>query len=166
MALRWLTRVPATDIRYADARFQMGLGAYGAADYNSAGNYFREVAKMIPLNEVYNNLGASEDQLNQPAALDDYRRALAGDPNDSVYQFNLGAALLRTNSFDEAYKHLRASLGRLPDDNEVEELLRQAQARQAYPPNTKLLAPPRLKPNLDTTAFRQLKAVLQPKGDR
>jgi len=166
LCLRWLARVPADDGRYANARFQMGLCAYDLADYNSAGNYFRQVVKIIPLNEVYNNLGASEDQLNQPVALDDYRRALAGDPNDPVYQFNLGAALLRANSFDEAAKHLRSASGRLPDDYEIEGLLQRANVRQPYPPNTKPLAPARLKPNLDVTAFRQLKAVLQPKGDQ
>jgi tetratricopeptide (TPR) repeat protein len=164
LAVRWLLRIPANDIRYADARFQMGLAAYGAADYNAAGNYFRDVAKVIPLNEVYNNLGASEDQLNQPAAVDDYRRALTGDPNDPVYQFNLGAALLRANSFDEAAKQLQSAGARLPDDDEIARLLAQANARVPFPPNTKPLAAARLKLNLDTTAFRQLKAVLQPKA--
>lgn len=166
LALKWLGRVPANDIRYADARFQMGLGSYAVADFSAAGNYFRDVAKIIPLNEVYNNLGASEDQLNQPAALDDYRRALSGDPSDPIYQFNLGAALLRANSFDEAAKQLQSALGRLPDDAEIQRLLEQANARLPSPPNSKPLAPARLKPNLDTTAFRQLKAVLQPKADQ
>jgi tetratricopeptide (TPR) repeat protein len=164
LAVKWLLRVPLDDIRYPDARFQMGLSAYAAADYNAAGNYFRDVAKIMPLNEVYNDLGASEDQLNQPAALDDYRRALAGDPNDPVYQFNLGAALLRSNSFDEAAKQLENANSHLPDDAEISRLLEQANARVPFPPNTKPLAPARLKPNLDTTAFRQFKAVLQPKS--
>jgi tetratricopeptide (TPR) repeat protein len=164
LAVKWLLRVPENDIRYPDARFQMGLSAYGSADYNAAGNYFRDVAKIIPLNEVYNNLGASEDQLNQPAALDDYRRALTGDPNDSVYQFNLGAALLRANSFDEAAKQLQSASSHLRDDAAISRLLSQAIARTPSPPNAKPLAPARLKLNLDTTAFRQLKAVLQPKN--
>jgi tetratricopeptide (TPR) repeat protein len=164
LAVKWLLRVPATDMRYPAARFQMGLSAYGAADYNAAGNYFRDVAKAVPLNEVYNNLGAAEDQLNQPAALDDYRRALAGDPNDPIYQFNLGAALLRTNSFDEAAKQLQNASSHLQDDAEISRLLEQANSRIPFPPNTKPLAAARLKMNLDATAFRQFKAVLQPKG--
>ena len=166
LAVKWLLRVPATDIRYPDARFQMGLSAYGAADYNAAGNYFRDVAKVIPLNEVYNNLAAAEDQLNQPAALDDYRRALTGDPNDPIYQFNLGAALLRANSFDEAARQLQSASSHLQDDAEVLRLLGQANARILFPPNTKPLAAARLKTNLDATAFRQFKAVLQPKGSQ
>jgi tetratricopeptide (TPR) repeat protein len=162
-ALRWLGHIAPGDPRYADARFRMGLSAYSAADYTTAGNYFREVAKIIPLNEVYNNLAAAEDQLNQPAALDDYRRALSGDPNDPIYLFNLGAALLRQNSYAEAVQRLEAAAGRLPDDSEVGSLLERARARQPAASGAKPLAPARLKPNLDATAYRQLKAMLQPK---
>jgi len=164
-AVRWLLRVPAGDPRYLDARFYLGLSAYGASDFNSAANYFREVAKVMPLNEVYNNLGAAEDQLNQSAAVGDFRRALDGDPNDPVYLFNLGAVLLRTNSFDEAAKRLDAVIDRAPDDKEAQDLLMRAQDRLSSPPGAKPLAPARLKLKLDTVAFRQLKAVLQSKGE-
>jgi tetratricopeptide (TPR) repeat protein len=163
-SIHWLLRIPATDPRYPEARFYMGLSAYGAADFASAATYFREVSKIMPLNEVYNNLAAAEDQLNQPAALDDFRRALDGDPNDPVYLFNLGAALLRKNSFDEAAKRLDAASDGVPTDKEVQELLTRAQDRQASPAGAKSLAPARLKLKLDTVAFRQLKAMLEPKG--
>jgi tetratricopeptide (TPR) repeat protein len=163
-SMHWLLRIPATDPRYPEARFYMGLSAYGAADFAAAATYFREVSKIMPLNEVYNNLAAAEDQLNQPAALDDFRRALAGDPNDPVYLFNLGAALLRKNSFDEATKRLDAASDAVPADKEVQELLARAQDRQASPAGAKPLAPARLKLKLDTVAFRQLKAMLEPKG--
>jgi tetratricopeptide (TPR) repeat protein len=163
-ALNWFSRIPPADPRYTETRFRMGLGAYGAADYNSAANYFREVSKIVPLNEVYNNLGAAEAQLNEPAALDDFRRALDGDQNDAVYLFNLGAALLRNNSFEEAARRLEAVTDHSPDDNEASDLLTRARDRETSPPGGKPLAPARLKPNLDSTAFRQLKAMLQPKG--
>ena len=58
---------------------------------------FARWPNIMPLSEVYNNLAAAEDQLNQPAAIDDYRHALDGDPNDVTYIFNLGSALLRKN---------------------------------------------------------------------
>lgn len=163
-SLHWLLRVPAPDPRYVDARFYMGLSAYGAADFSAAANYFREVAKIMPLNEVYNNLGAAEEQLNQSAALDDFRRALDGDPNDPVYLFNLGAALLRNNSFDEAAKRLEAASDGAPGDKEVQDLLERAQDRVASAADAKPLAPARLKFKLDTVAFRQLKAMVAPKG--
>lgn len=164
-AVRWLLRVPPADSHYPDARFYLGLSAYGVADFTSAARYFREVSKIMPLNEVYNNLAAAEDQLNQPAALADFRRALDGDPNDPIYLFNLGAALLRNNSFDEAVRRLDAASDSAPSDKEIQDLLTRAQDRVASPPGGKPLAPARLKLKLDTVAFRQLKAMLQPKGE-
>jgi tetratricopeptide (TPR) repeat protein len=163
-AIQWLGHVGAGDPRYADARFRMGLSAYAMGDYNGATGYFRDVLKQFPMNEVYNNLGAAESELNMPAAIDDFRHALSGDPNDTIYLFNLGAALLRNNSFDEATKRLRAVLDRDADDSEAQALLDKAHQREQIPPGSKPLAPERLKNNFDETAFRQLKAMLQPKG--
>ena len=163
-ALDWLAKVPSTDTRYSSARFRMGLAAYGTADYTSSSNYFREVAKAAPLNEVYNNLGVAESQLNQPAALDDLRRAVEGDANDTTYRFNLGMALLRQNSFDEAIRNLQFVADHEEGETEAPALLAKAQAHQTSVPNAKPIAPFRLKPNFDETAFRQLKAMLQPKG--
>lgn len=162
-ALQWLGRVPETDSRYADARFKMGLSAYDLDDYNASAGYFRDVLKQFPMNEVYNNLGAAESQLNMPAATDDFKHALDGDPNDPVYQFNLGAALLRGNSFDGAAQRLQAVVDRDTDDQEAQRLLDRAHSRQQTDAGSKPLAPPRLKDNFDETAFRQLKAMLQPK---
>lgn len=162
-ALQWLGRVPATDSRYADARFKMGLSAYELGDYNASAGYFRDVLKQFPMNEVYNNLGAAESQLNLSAAADDFKHALDGDPNDPVYLFNLGAALLRVNSFDEAARRLQAVVDRDADDNEAQALLDRAHSHQTTDPGNKPSAQPRLKSNFDETAFRQLKAMLQPK---
>ena len=163
-AIQALQRVPPADTRYPEARFRMGLCAYSANDFNAAVGYFREVAKTVPLNEVYNNLGAAEAALNQPAALDDFRRAYDGDPNDPMYAFNLGVALLRRNSFDEAIKQLNAAADHDPSDDEAETLLARAEDKTPFPPGAKAPAPSRLKQNFDATAFRELKAVLTPKG--
>jgi tetratricopeptide (TPR) repeat protein len=163
-ALTWFERVPSSDPRYLEARFRMGIAAYQAGDYNAALSYFKEVSNAMPLHEVYNNLAAAEDQLNLPPALDDFRRAVDGDPADVSYQFNLGAALLRRNLFDEARQKLQAVIDHSPDDAEADELLAQAEARRLSPPASKPLAPARLKFSMDSTAFRQLKAMLQPKA--
>ncbi len=163
-AVEWFRRVGPGHPRYGEARFYLGLNAYQVADYNSAVNYFREVLKQYPMNEVYNNLGGAELQLNMPAALDDFRRALDGDPGDGTYQFNVGAALLKANSFDEAAVRLKAVLDHNPDDTEAQNLLNRANRREQSTIGAKPLAPVRLKLNLEYTAFRQLKAMLQPKG--
>ncbi len=163
-AIQAFQRVPAVDTRYAEAQFRMGLCAYGAGDFSQAAGYFREVARTVPLNEVYNNLGAAEAALNLPSALDDFRRAYDGDPNDPMYAFNLGLALLRSNSFNEAARHLSAAADHDPDDNEAATLLELAQQRTPLPPLSKSPAPARIKQNFDANAFRELKAVLTPKG--
>lgn len=118
----------------------------------------------MPLNEVYNNLGAAEAALNQPAALDDFRRAYDGDPNDPMYAFNLGLALLRQNSFDEAIKQLNTAADHDPSDSEAETLRERAEDKTPFAPGSKAPAASRLKQNFDATAFRELKAVLTPKG--
>jgi tetratricopeptide (TPR) repeat protein len=163
-AAKWLQRVPSGDSRYLEARFRLGIAAYEDHDYNTAVTYFKEVANVMPLNEVYNNLAAAEDQLSLPPAIDDYRRALDGDPSNVSYLFNLGAALLRRNLFDEAQQKLQAVMDHSPDDAEADELLAAAEEKKITPPNAKLLAPARLRMTMDSTAFRQLKAMLQPKS--
>ena len=142
----------------------MGLSAYNANDYTGAANYFREVAKTVPLNEVYNNLGAAEEQMGLSSAITDLRKAAEGDPNDLIYHFNLGEALLRNNSFDEAASHLQAVVDHDGDDTQARTLLDRARRRESSLPNARPLAPPRLKQNFDEMVYRQLKAMLQPKG--
>jgi predicted Zn-dependent protease len=160
-AVTWLQKVPASQPRYADARFDMGLAAYRVGDYAAAANYFRELVKTFPLNEVYNDLGAAENQLSLPVAIDEFRHALDGDPNDLVYQFNLATALLRSNYFEEAAKRLQTLVQESPDDEEAASLLLKAQQRETSPPGAKPLAPERLKENFEPTAFRQLKSLLK-----
>ncbi len=121
-AVKWLQRVPAADARYLEARFRLGIAAYEDHDYNTAAAYFREVVSVMPLHEVYNNLGAAEDQLNLPPAIDDFRHAVDGDPSDVSYLFNLGAALLRRNLFEEAQQKLQAVMDHSPDDAEADAL--------------------------------------------
>lgn len=160
-ALIWLGKVSPSDPRYAEARFRMGLAAYRVADYNASVNYLREVAKTLPLNEVYNNLGAGENQLGMSAAADDLRRAAEADRNDPVYCFNLGAVLLKNNQFDEAARWLTKTVDNNPDDSQAQNLLDRARRHEASPTTAKPLAPDRLKQNLDETAFRQLKALVE-----
>ena len=163
-SISWFQRIHPQDTRYPEARFKMGLAAYGAADYADAANYFREISKLYPLNEVFNNLGVSEGQMNQPSAADDFRRAIEGDPNDPAYLFNLANNALKNNNFAEAEKRFQQVLQHEPDDGEARNLLGRAQRHEFAPANGKPPAPDRLKTSFDPTAFRQLKAMVAPKG--
>jgi tetratricopeptide (TPR) repeat protein len=141
----------------------MGLAAYGVADFPAAATYFRGVGKTYPLNEVFNNLGAAEGQTNAPASMEDLRRALDADSGDAIYQFNNGLALLKSGSFEEAAKLFGRVADRDPDDQETAALLERARQRDPNGPPSRPV-PFRLKQNFDQIAFRQLKAMLQPKA--
>jgi tetratricopeptide (TPR) repeat protein len=163
-ALNWLGRITPSDPRFIEARFKMGLAAYGASDFSSSATYFREVAKSFPLSEVYNNLGAAESQQNIASSLEDFHHALEGDQGDPIYLFNVGAATLKNNLFDEAARYFQAVLDRDPEDNEARTLLDRASRRETSAVVGHTTLPARLKQSFDETAFRQLKAMLQPKG--
>jgi tetratricopeptide (TPR) repeat protein len=155
-------RIPQDDPLYLEARFRMGLSSYATGDFNTARSCFRELAKSVPLNEVFNNLGAAETRLNDPSSFDDFRRALEGDATDPTYNFNLALSLYRQSKFDEAARHLRTVLDHHPDDRDAGALLSRCEER--VPATTALngrnTPPERLKQNFDLTAFRQLKAVV------
>ncbi len=163
-AVVWLDRIPANDPRYGEARFHMGLAAFRAGDYSAANGYFHEVAKQFPLSEVYNNIGAAENELNQAAAIDDFRRALEGDQSDPTYLFNLSLALLKNNRFDEAARQLKLLLAQNPDDAGAQALLDRANAKETTSTG-KVPPQERLKESFNETAFRQLRAVLVHSGN-
>jgi tetratricopeptide (TPR) repeat protein len=164
-ALGWFQRIPAANPRYPEVRFKMGLAAYGAGDYGASASYFREIVKNFPLSEVYNDLGAAENRLDQLSAADDFRHALESDPNDPVYLFNLGNTLLKHGNFDDAEQRFQMLLKHNPNDAEARTLLGEAQRHETVGGSTgKPLAPDRLKSNFDFAAFRQLKAVVQGKS--
>ncbi len=141
----------------------MGLSAYGTGDYSAAVKYFREVLSEYPLNEVYNNLGAAESESNPFAGMQDIQRAWDADPNDATYSFNLGLALLKNKNPSEAAKRFNAVLERDPDDSEARLLA----DRTPNGEDSSLKLPHmRLKENFDETAFRELKAMLQPHGSK
>lgn len=161
-AIRWFQHIPAKDPKFLAARFKMGWSAYASGNYAAAADYFREVAKAVPLNEVYNNLAAAENRLNLASAIDDFRRALDGDRNESVYLFNLGLALVKNQHFDEASKRLEELVNRDPDDAEAHALLDRAEQHEAASAGSAPLPPERLKDSFDVIAFHQLKAMLRP----
>lgn len=159
-AIIWFEKIPPSDPRYLEARFEMGLCAFGVSDYLSAEHDFREVSKKYPLNEVYNNLGAAENELKLPAAIADLQRAAQGDRNDTTYLFNLGLALLQNKQFDAAVKSFRQVLAIDSGDSEAQTLLALAEQQTTEQPAGKPPIRERLKTNFHGTAFRQLKAVL------
>jgi tetratricopeptide (TPR) repeat protein len=166
-AAEWLGRVAPTDIDYHPATFLLGLSLFESGDYAGAQKAFQTIAAVAPLSEVYNDLGAAESRRNLPQAIDDFRKALQGDPNDPVYHFNLGYALWKKGDFAAAADSFRSALERSPDDAVATLLLGRCLNKQGLHADgrageARLLNLERLKTNFEERAYRQLKSMLDP----
>jgi tetratricopeptide (TPR) repeat protein len=158
VAAGWLGRVHHGDPHYLEAQFFLGLCSYQMGDYTAAGKCFETVAASVPLNEVYNDLGAAQTRSNLTAAIESFRKALEGDSADLDYRFNLGYALWKAGQYPAAADSFRAVLERNPNDEETAALLSHAERRE--PPRPGSEGHERLKTNYEETAYRQLKAEL------
>ena len=162
VAAGWLQRVAPSDPSYLEARFFLGLCRYYAGDFQGAETAFQEVADQIPLNEVYNDLGAAQSQRNESAAMASYRKALEGDDADPDYCFNVGYAQWRAAQFDAAVESFRAAVQRNPNDAEATTFLGMALKRTGpRPGDPRTEGRQRLKTNYDEAAYRQLQAELK-----
>jgi len=162
VASGWLQRVTRPDSHYFEAQFFLGLCRYYNGDFAGAEQAFQGVATEVPLNEVFNNLGAAQDRRNNlGTAATNFEKALEGDSADPDYHFNLGYALWRSGKYDAAAESLRAAAARDPQDTEITTLLGRALKRDApRPGDPKTEGRERLKTNYDEAAFRQLQAEL------
>jgi tetratricopeptide (TPR) repeat protein len=158
VAAGWLERVNRGDPHYLEAQFFLGLCRYQMGDYTAAEKCLETVAASVPLNEVYNDLGAAQTRSNPAAAMESFRKALEGDGTDLDYRFNLGCAQWKAGQFPAAADSFRAVLERNPGDQEAAALLGHAERRE--PPRAGGEGRERLKTNYEETAFRQLKAEL------
>jgi tetratricopeptide (TPR) repeat protein len=160
-AADWFQKVGPADVHYHEANFFLGLCRYYTGDFAEAQAAFESVARVVPLNEVYNNLGAAQSRTNLADALENFRKALEGDTGDPAYRFNVGYALWRQGDFQGAAENLRAVLEHDPGDGQASLLLARCLNRRGQRPgDTEGLE--RLKTNYEENAYWQLKAVLQP----
>jgi tetratricopeptide (TPR) repeat protein len=158
----WFSKVAATDSHYMEANFFLGLCRYYQGDYESAIKQFQSVASSVPLNEVYNNLGAAQAHLEKPEALDSFKKALEGDEADPDYWFNVGLTLWKQGQFDAAKQKFTAVLERNPRDQEASDMLGRAMRSEAAKAN--IPSPKeRVKSTFEVTMFLQLKAALKQK---
>jgi tetratricopeptide (TPR) repeat protein len=164
LAVEWLSHVKPGEPRYFEANFLLGLCRYLSGDYPGAQSAFEMVLASVPLNEVVNNLGAAQSRRNLPEALDNFRKALEGDPADLDFHFNVGYALWKQGKFEEAAASFRAVLELNPEDTQAALLLGRCVSKAGpRPADTKSETLERLKRNYEEGAYRQLKAALQSK---
>ncbi len=159
-ATLWFSRIHSNDAHYRRATFFLGLARYHLGDFSAAKEAFLRVSEKLPLNEVFNNLGAAQSRLNENESLQSFEQALGGAESDPDYHFNAGYALLRRGRNAEAAERFRAALERNPPDAESTQMLGRAirpDSASAVPEGRE-----RLKTEFPEAAFLQLKAVLSP----
>ena len=154
----WLAHVHRGDPRFMEAQFFLGLSDYYMGDYAAAEQCFQTVAGSVPLNEVYNDLGAAQARRNPSGAIENFRKALEGDSADPDYHFNLGYALWKAGQFSAAAESFRAVLERNPNDEDAAQMLGHAERQEPFRAGDE--GRERIKTNYEEMAFRQLKAEL------
>lgn len=161
-ASQWLAKVNKGDSHFLEAAFLRGICKYYEGDFEGATDQFRMVSGEIPLNEVYNNLGAALSRKNDPGASDNFKKALDGDESDPDYWFNLGYSLWKQGRFDLAAANFRAVLDRSPGDQEATIMLGRClkmEGPRAGDPRSD--GRERIKTTFEDSAYRQLQAELK-----
>jgi tetratricopeptide (TPR) repeat protein len=163
LAAGWFSRVSHSDPHYLEAQFFLGLCRFDSGDFAAAETAFQTVAVSVPLNEVFNNLGAAQARHgNLEAAIANFKKAVDGDSSDPDYQFNLGYVYWRSGEYSAAVERFRAALERDPNDAEATAMLGRAlQAEGARAADSKLESRLRVKQDYEEDAYRQLQAELK-----
>jgi tetratricopeptide (TPR) repeat protein len=166
VAAGWLERVAADSPNAVEAQFLLGLCRYALGDFQKAESSFRVAVGFVPLNEVWNNLGAAQSRRNLPEAVESFRKAFEGDPNDPAYRFNLGYALWKKGEFEAAADTFRTVLDLTPEDPQA--ILMLGRCLKKTPADgvaIKIEGFERIKNNFEEMAYRQLRATLERKAN-
>lgn len=160
----WLAKVSRADPHFLEAAFLRGICKYYQNDFDGAIDQFKMVAGEIPLNEVYNNLGAALSRKNDASALDNFKKALEGDESDPDYWFNVGYTFWKQGQFAVAANNFRAVLDRSPSDQEATTLLgRCLKSDGPRAGDARSEGRERIKTAFEDSAWRQLQAELKAK---
>jgi tetratricopeptide (TPR) repeat protein len=106
----WLSKLRRGDPDYLDANYFLGLSYLYLNQNERSAAAFRVVEQQLAMNEVYNNLGIVLTRLDRPGAIQYFEKAVASDPTDADYQFNLGYAYWKRGRYSEAAGHLHKAL--------------------------------------------------------
>lgn len=160
-AVNWFSRIPKNDPLANQASFNLGIAAFYRGDYDRAADAFKFLAQRLPLPAVYNNLGVVAGRRGRRTEVDYLQKAIAADPSEADYHFNLAVALARTNDNTGAIRQLREVLKQRPDDAEAKDML--DQLSNAAISNVSHTSPApirlpmeRLKRTYDETSYQQV----------
>jgi tetratricopeptide (TPR) repeat protein len=116
-----LAHIPQNDRRVLEANFYLGLANFNAAHYAEAEKAFAFVASRLPLPEVVNNEAVALSRRGHNASAL-FQRAVAADPKDPDYHYNLAVSLFRSGDISGARSEVDLTLKLRPTDPEAPQL--------------------------------------------
>ncbi|MGA7523909.1 MAG: tetratricopeptide repeat protein [Acidobacteriaceae bacterium] len=116
-----LGELPKDNPNALEADFYRGLALFYTGNYRAAEDAFAFVSTRLPLPEVVNNQGVAATRRDEDgAAL--FQQAIAADPQDPDYHFNLAVALQHRGDRAGALKEIQETLKLRPGDTEAQGL--------------------------------------------
>jgi tetratricopeptide (TPR) repeat protein len=112
-------QIPVDDPNALEADFDRGLALFYTANYMKAEDAFAFVAAQLPLPEVVNNEGVAASRRGRDGA-SLFQQAIASDPRDADYHFNLAVALRKKNDIAGAIREIDTELKLRPQDAEAQ----------------------------------------------
>jgi tetratricopeptide (TPR) repeat protein len=161
LAAKAFARVGAGSADALEAGFFRGLALVFQGDYPQAEQSFAGVARVLPLAAVVNDEGvAASRQGHDGTAL--FRQAVAADPNNADYRFNLAVSLKRHGAAAEALAELGQCERLRPNDSEAMALDQAWGHASTAGADVDAKADPleRIARSFDAAAFRQAVAVM------
>jgi tetratricopeptide (TPR) repeat protein len=119
LAATTLGRLPRNDPNAREADFLRGLAYFYLGSYVKAEDAFAFVSKQLPLPEVVNNQGVAASRRGLDAT-SFFQQAVAADPNDPDYQFNLALALNKKKDVAGALRAIGQTIKLRPTDTEAQ----------------------------------------------
>jgi tetratricopeptide (TPR) repeat protein/TolB-like protein len=163
-AINWFSRIPKTDPLANQANFDLGIAAFYRGEFDRADAAFNFLLTRLPMPAIYNNLGVIAGRRGRRTVeVEDLQKAIAADPSDADYHFNLAVALYRNNESPAAVRQLREVVKQRPDDAEAKALLDQLSgaalanvSRETEPAATVKAPLERINRTYDETSYQQV----------
>lgn len=114
-----LGHLSVDDPNALEADFYRGLSYFYTANYMKAEDAFAFVSLRLPLPEVVNNQGVAASRRGRDSA-PQFQQAIAADPRDEDYHFNLAIALRKRNDTPGAIREIDQALKLRPLDTEAQ----------------------------------------------
>ena len=178
---KWLANIEESDPNYNESLFVRAVDEVFVGREQTAEKDFETLVKVLPLDEVSNNLGVLEARRGRyDEALENFERAYQSNPSDPDFCFNRGVALWYQKRYPEAAEALQAAVQASPEDSEAHTLLAVVLGKLGNAAGERkeldwlaghevgsaagepgdVLPMPRLKKNYDGRAFRLLELAM------